>query len=90
MKPKGTIVTDHRTLRGMEIQGFITRDGGAKSTERHWTGARVKVITCHGGPKLKDWHDVFTYKGVQYRLKYFDGCFHPFVTRVGADLPTFV
>ena len=84
------IITDHRILRGMETKGFIVRDGSARSTERHWTGRQVKVVTCHEGPKLRHWYDVFTHKGVDYRLRYFDGCFHPFVTRLDADLPSFV
>ena len=84
------IVSDHRTLRGMEIAGFIDRHGMASSRERHWSGATVKVITVSPGPKLTNWYDVFNYKGVDYRIRYFDGCFHPFVTRLDADLPKFV
>jgi hypothetical protein len=76
----------------MEIQGFITRDGGAKSREQHWTGHQVKVITCHEGPKLKNWWDTFTHRGTSYRLEYFDGCFKPFVVRLEhqANRPSFV
>lgn len=84
------IVSDHRTLRGMDIKGFINRNGHGGSTERHWSGAQVKVITASAGPKLKYDSEIFTYKGRQYQLRYFDGCFHQFVTRVGEPLPKFV
>lgn len=81
------IVRDYRTLRGMERQGFIVcRDG----YERHWTGRTVRNYFVSVGPKLRNWWDVFTYRGKRYQIKYFDGCFHPFVTRVGAQLPAFV
>ena len=82
------IVSDGRTLNAMEKAGFITRDG--RGFERHWTGASVRVITCHAGPKLSVWYEVFTYKGKEYRLEYFDGCFKPFVVRVGEPKPSFV
>lgn len=85
-----SIIRDHRVLGGMERAGFIIRNGGPKSRERHWSGASVPVITVEPGPKLRYSGDVFTYKGTQYRLKYFDGCFKPFVTRYGAVLPAFI
>lgn len=84
------VITDHRILRGMESKGFIVRNGQAGQTERHWTGARVKVVTVSEGPALKHWGQHFTYNGVEYRIKYFDGCFKPFVVRVGVPLPSFV
>jgi hypothetical protein len=86
------IVTDHRTLRGMEIAGYINRNGHAKSRERHWSGLPVRVCHVSEGPKLKHWSQRFTYRGHEYQLHYFDGCFHPFVCRMdtGFPLPSFV
>lgn len=86
------VTTDHRTLAAMERAGFIVRNGRTGETERHWTGSQVPVVTVQAGPKLRNWYDVFEYKGEQYRLRYFDGCFKPFVTRYGPDvkLPSWV
>lgn len=82
------IVTDYRTLKAMERKGFIvTMDG----QERHWTGRMVRNYFVQAGPKLPEWRAPFQYKGVDYRLRYFDGCLHPFVTRLDAtNLPSFV
>ncbi len=86
------IVRDHRTLRGMEIQGFIIRNGTAKSTERHWTGLSVRIHHVKAGPKLENWYQVFKHRGVEYHIEYFDGCFHPFVVRMKyqGNKPAFV
>ena len=81
------IVTDHRTLRGMETAGFINRNGSPKSRERHWTGASVRVYHVSEGPKLKHWSQVFSYKGKAYQLRYIDGCFHPFVATLDDRTP---
>ena len=86
----GAIVTSHKTLAKMEELGFIVRNGKPGETERHWTGARVPVITVKEGKALKHWNEEFEYKGAKYRLKYFDGCFHPFVIKVGEPLPSWV
>jgi hypothetical protein len=84
------IVRDHRILAGMERAGFIERNGRAGQTERHWTGRQVKVITVSAGPKLEKSYQPFTYKGKQYKISYFDGCFHPFVVELGKPIPPFV
>lgn len=84
------IVTDHRTLRGMEIQGFITRNGGPKSRERHWTGKQAHVFHVTVGPKLEHWYKPFKFRGREYKIEYFDGCFRPFVVKVGEPKPSFV
>jgi len=76
------IVSDHRTLRGMEIQGFIIRRGGPKSTSRHWTGLQAREIRVKEGPRLANWYDVFKHRGTEYRIEYFDGSFHPYVVRM--------
>ncbi len=84
------IVGDFRILKALERRGFITCDGSPRQTTRHWTGRQVRVINCHEGPKLENWYQPFTYKGVEYRLQYFDGCFAPFVVRRGVPTPQFV
>ena len=84
------IVNSHRVLYGMECAGFIKRDGTSKDRVRHWSGAMVPVITADAGPKLEYWAQIFTYEGKEYRLKYFEGCFSPFVVEVDTDLPPFV
>ena len=81
------MVTNTRTLRAMAKQGFITWQDGR---ERHWTGATAKRRWVHEGPKLANWYDTFTYRGHDYRLRYVDGCFHPFVFRADASVPSFV
>lgn len=81
------IVRDYRVLRALERRGFIVcRDG----YDTHWTGRRVRNYFVREGPKLDDWYQPFTYKGIEYRITYFDGCFHPFVVKCGVPLPAFV
>jgi hypothetical protein len=73
----------------MERRGFIvTLDGH----DRHWTGRRVRNYFVREGEKLEHWYSIFEYRGIEYRLRYFDGCFKPFVTRVDCalSLPSFV
>ena len=82
------IITDKRTLRAMERAGFIVTFLNTK--DRHWTGRVHTPRYVDAGPKLASWATPFTYKGEQFRLCYFDGCMMPFVTRIGAQLPTFV
>jgi len=81
------MVTNPRTLRAMAKQGFIEWQDGR---ERHWTGLMAKRRWVHAGPKLDAWYQTFTYRGNEYRLRYLDGCFHPFVFKVGARVPDFI
>lgn len=78
-------VTDGRTLSAMNRAGFIV---WSRSTVRHWTGRPVKVCYVDAGPNI-DRFDRFTYHGEQYELRYLDGCFNPFVFKVGAKAPAF-
>lgn len=85
------IVRDHRTLRGMEIQGFIIRRGTPRTRERHWTGLYVREYRVKEGPKLENWYTPFEYRGKTYRIEYFDGSFYPFVVELGnPNKPAFV
>ena len=81
------MVTDKRKLQGMVRHGFIE---WSDARERHWTGATVRRRWVAPGPKLASWYETFTYRGREYRLQYFDGCFHPFVVEVGKPQPSFV
>jgi hypothetical protein len=81
------MITNPRTLRAMAKRGWIEWQDGR---ERHWTGATVKRRHVQPGAKLENWYDTFRYRGREYRLRYVDGCFHPFVFRVDAQPPSFV
>lgn len=82
------LITDGRQLAGMARQGWIVWERGRQ--DRHWTGVTVKRVWVQPGPKLAHTCEPFTYRGVEYRLTYVDGCFHPFVSRIGVPLPSFV
>jgi hypothetical protein len=82
------IVTDYRILNAMERHGFIITCPGKG---RHWTGRIIRnYFVEDAGPKLTTWSQSFKYRGNEFRLRYFDGCFKPFVTRVGITPPAFV
>lgn len=81
------MITDGRTLRAMTKRGLIV---WYPCLERHWTGLTVKRCHVQPGAKLEDWYQEFEYRGRQYRLRYVDGCFHPFVFEAGARPPAFV
>ena len=89
---RNAIVSDFRTLKALERAGYVELMGGPKSRTRHWTGQMAKVITVQPGPKFEyvPYWTPFEHRGVKYQLEYFDGCFHRFVTRVGAAKPAFV
>ncbi len=81
------MVTNPRTLRALTKAGFIEwRD----EIERHWTGSPIKRRWVHAGPKLANWWETFSFNRRQYRLRYVDGCFHPFVFRADERPPSFV
>jgi hypothetical protein len=87
MVSRGAIVTDYRTLKAMERRGFIVAKDGHGT---HWSGVTVRNYFVNEGPALHNWFDVFTYNGVDYRLRYVDGCFYPFVHRLDTPGPAFV
>lgn len=81
------IIRDYRILKAMERRGFIVCKDGYS---RHWTHQTVRNYFVGSGPKLENWYDHFSYSGKEYKIEYFDGCFHPFVTEVGKRVPSFV
>lgn len=88
----GRIVRDFRILKALERRGFVKLNGTPQSRERHWSGLPVRVITVSEGDKLDNWYTPFEYNGHEYRISYFDGCFHPFVVQLDttAIRPSFV
>ena len=81
------MVTNPRTLRALVRAGWIEWKDGR---ERHWTGQTILRRHVRPGPKLTYWSEEFTHRGRRYRLHYLDGCFHPFVFRVGEQIPAFI
>jgi hypothetical protein len=81
------MVTNTRTLKAMATKGLIEWQPGI---ERHWSGLPVRRLHVQPGPKLTNWYDTFKYRGKEYRLRYVDGCFHPFVFATDARPPAFV
>jgi hypothetical protein len=67
--PQGGIVTDGRTLRGMEKSGHLWLvHKGHPYVDYEFNGERR--------PRAFTWH------GQKYRMEYFSGCFYPFVVKV--------
>ena len=64
----------------------IEHDDYKHKKVRHWSGSMVPVYYVAG--VAEGVQEQFTYKGRQYELKYFDGCFAPFVIdiQVAEDL----
>lgn len=78
------VVCDMRVLKAMERRGFITLHHQTGEKVGHWTGMTCRAWYVDGpGPDVHPYKP-FEYKGVQYELRYFDGCFHQFVCRKGA------
>ena len=69
------IVNHLSVLKAMEHAGHIKLHPDTGHLVKHWTGPKVTAYYVDHG----DITTQFEYKGKQYRLKYFDGCFHPFV-----------
>ena len=69
-------VRNLNTLKAMQKKGLITFDNS--------TGDKIqglyssKTFTCY---YVKDGSALFEYKGHKYGVKYFDGCFNPFVIK---------
>ena len=78
------IVKDYRILKALERRGHITCMDGKV---RHWSGIQTRVYYVdYGTNPARN----FTYNGKDYELKYFDGCFNPFVVERGKPVPSFV
>lgn len=80
------MVTNERTLRALAKAGFILWE---PYRERHWTGLWVKRKHVRRGPNFPP-DNTFKLHGREYYLRYVDGCFYPFVFRVGEQVPSFV
>lgn len=99
------IVTDKRTLNALVRHGFILWEDGWYTRHWTGVQVPVftvkagpallapkTVIDEDGIPRQVEgnWWDVFSLNGKRYQLAYIDGCFEPFVTRVGEQRPAFV
>ena len=74
-------------LRAMAKRGLITLSPDTGRKVKHWTGQIVTACYISEGPRE------FTYKGKKYGIRYFDGCFNPFVVCLNEDSknkPSFV
>lgn len=71
------IVENMSTLRAMQKRGFIEFcDQTGKTIETLYSKQKH---TCY---YVNDGKFSFTYKGKEYGIKYFDGCFMPFVVEL--------
>lgn len=72
-----TVVPPVKVLRKMAKAGLIKLHADTGKKVGHWTGATTTAYyiddACEGVTQP------FFFEGLSYRLKYFDGCFNPFV-----------
>jgi len=81
METQRIVVPDLDTLKAMARAGLIKPHADTGRRVRHWTGQIVTACYVDGiGSSLEP----FVYKGRHYRLKYYDGCFSPFVVDMDA------
>jgi hypothetical protein len=89
MGTQRTVVPDLASLKAMARAGLIRLHADTGQKVRHWTGRMVTAFYVDG---TGSGDEPFVYKGRHYRLKYFDGCFSPFVVdmdfakEIGVDL----
>lgn len=90
------IIQDMKLLREMAKAGHIVLHEDTGKKVRHWTGQMVTAYYIDGVMTNSSWKFRFRHltirgKGVDYAIKYFDGCFCPFVVMLDGDLgPAFV
>lgn len=77
---KRTLVPGIPVLKAMAKAGLIKLHSDTGKRVGHWTGQTVTAYyiddVCDGVQQP------FTHDGRQYRLKFFDGCFYPFVVDI--------
>jgi len=67
----------------MEKQGLIILDHNTGRTVTHWSGAPTKAFYIED--RAAGVPSVFPFRGKTYEVKYFDGCFNPFVVTEGTN-----
>lgn len=67
------IVHDLRVIKAMAKKGLVELSQDTGEKVRHWTGRTVKAVYISSGPYE------FEYKSKRYGVRFFDGCFNPFV-----------
>ena len=86
------IVRDMRTLNAMAKRGLIKLDNATGETV-WWNGQSSKAyyIDGYGDKANRKWSDsdgcsAFEYKGERFTVRFFDGCFYPFVVKVNKEV----
>ena len=85
-----TVVPNISTLRAMAKAGLIKLHNDTGQKVGHWTGSTITAFYVDG--VCKGVQEPFEFKGRKYKLKYFSGCFNPFVVdidyakEIGVDL----
>lgn len=77
-----TVVPGVKLLQAMANAGLIKLHDDTGCEVGHWTGQTVTAFYVDG--LTEGTPSTFEYKGREYRLKYFDGCFCPFVVDIKA------
>ena len=70
MSISGNIISDKRSLKGMNKAGFIVWPIDKDSS---------KFSYVDKPEDRPSYFEIFKYKSKYYTIKYFDGCFNPFV-----------
>ena len=70
-------VKNFNTLKAMAKRGLIELHSDTGTKLKNWFGGGFHV--CH---YVNDGKYRFEYKGQNYAVKYFDGCFCPFVVKL--------
>ena len=79
------IVNSMILLKAMANYHHIVLDDDTGKTVKHWTGHKTKAYYVASGERE------FKYKGKTYGVRYFDGCFKPFVVLLdGKETISFV
>ena len=78
-----TVVANRRLVTGMIKAGLVIEHDDYKLKKvRHWSGSMVPVYYVSG--VAEGVREPFEFRGRQYELKFFAGCFAPFIIDVQA------
>jgi hypothetical protein len=83
-----SVLTSMLVLRAMQKAGHICFAPDTGKKVRHWSGATVTAVYVDGPPDGKP--NQFEFGGIEWELRYIDGCFYPFVCLAGSKSPSFV
>jgi|CXWL01.1.fsa_nt_gi hypothetical protein len=78
------VIQDMTVLKAMQRRGLIRfHEDTGKLVGQLFSNRKAKAYYIDGGPRT-----VFDYDDSRYQIKYFDGCFCPFVVEIGPRLMT--